>query len=41
MKYAQYCPECYKQGINSELKHEGSKIICVRCGHSDVKNHNS
>jgi len=31
MKYAQYCPECFKQGITSELKHEDSKSTCVQC----------
>jgi ribosomal protein S27AE len=41
MKYAQYCPECSKQGIKSELKHEDSKIICARCGYNNVKDNHS
>ena len=39
MKYAQYCPECYEQGITSELKHMDSKFTCVQCGNFDCLNH--
>lgn len=32
MKYAVYCPECFKRGLKSKLNHEGSETICVQCG---------
>ena len=32
MKYATYCPECFKYGLNSELKQKDPKIICTQCG---------
>ena len=32
MKYAQYCPECSKHGIKSELKHEDSKKFVLNVG---------
>jgi len=32
MKYAVYCPECFKRGFKSELKYDNSKTICVQCG---------
>jgi len=37
-KYAQYCPECYKQGMKSELKYDNSKNMCVHCSWEEQNN---
>jgi predicted RNA-binding Zn-ribbon protein involved in translation (DUF1610 family) len=35
MKYAEYCPECYKRGLESKLTKTGSKLVCENCGWND------